>query len=141
MNHFMLPVHPGSTSDRRSALEEASWGGYAMEALINEILKYGGRRGRLEIKVFGAARILAGMTDVGAKNILFVQAYLRDEGLKLVSADLGGVRPRRIRYSARTGRAGVQKLPALQSNEIIRQEHAHLEHILRRSSRSDIELF
>ncbi|MCA8963049.1 MAG: chemoreceptor glutamine deamidase CheD, partial [Planctomycetes bacterium] len=51
MNHFMLPSGPGSST--RVDSEANRYGNFAMETLINAILKNGGRRERLVAKVFG----------------------------------------------------------------------------------------
>ncbi|OOZ38019.1 hypothetical protein BOW53_16745 [Solemya pervernicosa gill symbiont] len=74
MNHFMLP-HDNSGTGSWVASDNVSvstrYGTYAMEHMINEILKNGGNRKNFEVKVFGGGRILANMTDVGIKNINF----------------------------------------------------------------------
>ena len=85
MNHFMLPEDSSSGdatagSIRRSGLA-TRYGSHAMESLINELLKLGARRSRLEIKLFGGGRILASITDVGARNIEFVHEYLKTRRL------------------------------------------------------------
>ena len=82
MNHFMLPEDssPGATASRPSGLA-TRYGSYAMESLINDLLKLGARRERLEIKLFGGGRVLTSMTDVGARNIRFVGTTCELEGL------------------------------------------------------------
>ena len=72
MNHFMLPdLENGGVAN-----ESARYGSYAMEMLINELLKRGAARNRLECKVFGGGAVLAGFTvsNVGKRNGQFVQA-------------------------------------------------------------------
>src|ERR1700761_1090130 len=68
MNHFMLPedVSQGSSSwlDPKAGLS-TRYGSFAMETLVNDLLKLGARRERLEVKLTGGGRILASMTDVG----------------------------------------------------------------------------
>src|SRR3546814_1960383 len=56
INHLMLPEAEalGSSSAR--------YGAYAMAVLINELLKRGARRERLEAKVFGGGKVIKGMT-------------------------------------------------------------------------------
>lgn len=99
MNHFLLPE--GRGSDRT----EMRYGANAMELLINGILRRGGEREKLEAKIFGGANVLAGLSDVGAKNTAFVRKYLADEGIPIVGGDVGGDLPRRVQFSPVTGRA------------------------------------
>ena len=57
MNHFMLPSSEcGTWNGEDAALR---YGNFAMEALINEVLKSGCRREDLEIKVFGEGQTWA----------------------------------------------------------------------------------
>ncbi len=108
MNHFLLPnvsrSAPGSWSDA------ARYGSYAMETLINEVLKRGGAKNRLEIKIFGGARIIEGLSDVGAKNVDFVTRYLDLEQLSVESKDVGGEQARVVHYWPVTGRVRVKKI-------------------------------
>src|SRR6185312_3936064 len=67
MNHFMLPEDKFRPNNGlETAVGTATrYGSHAMESLINDLLKLGAARDRLEIKLFGGGRILSGMTDVG----------------------------------------------------------------------------
>lgn len=99
MNHFLLPEAPhGSAADER-------YGVQAMEMLINGLLKRGASRDRLRAKVFGGARMTAGLMDIGARNGAFVRQFLTTEGIRLESASLGGERARRIQFWPVSGRA------------------------------------
>ena len=84
------------------------YGNVAMERLINDILKLGGRRENLEIKLTGGGRVLAAMTtDIGARNIEFVRQYVKDEGFNVVGEDLGDIYPRKSApWPAQLDRAG-----------------------------------
>lgn len=105
MNHFMLPDAEGGGSSAR-------YGSYAMEVLINELLKHGASRANLRAKVFGGGAVLKGFTDsnVGARNVAFVQAYLKAERIPVIASDLGDVCPRKICYLPVEGRAMVRRL-------------------------------
>lgn len=100
MNHFLLP---GDIS--RASGDAERYGVHLMELLINGLLKRGAQRERLEGKLFGGARMVDGLSDIGAKNAAFAKNYLRNEGIKLVAEDLGGRHGRRIEYYPVTGRA------------------------------------
>lgn len=103
MNHFMLPGRAPAGWEENS--HAARYGHYAMEKLINEVLKLGARRDRLEIKLFGGASIIKSTRiSVGEENIRFVKGYLAAEGLPIASEDLGGFYPRRIHYFVKTGK-------------------------------------
>ena len=108
MNHFMLPG--GGTGTWDSASESLRYGNFAMERLINDVLSRGGRRDRLEVKVFGGARMLAGAGSIGPRNADFVESYLAAEGLQIASRHLRGDHARRINYFPMTGRVMMLEL-------------------------------
>ncbi|WP_175947342.1 chemoreceptor glutamine deamidase CheD [Burkholderia pyrrocinia] len=110
MNHFMLP--DDGTDPGAAASESMRYGAYAMEVLINELIKAGGRRERIEAKVFGGAAVLAGMTtiNIGDRNADFVRRYLALERIRITAEDLQGVHPRKVAFMPHTGRAMVKKL-------------------------------
>ena len=58
MNHFMLPDVAGDGDSPVS--NSARYGTYAMEILINQLIKLGARREALEAKVFGGGNVLRG---------------------------------------------------------------------------------
>jgi chemotaxis protein CheD len=110
MNHFMLPDDGADAG--AAASDSMRYGAYAMEVLINELIKAGGRRERIEAKVFGGAAVLAGMTtiNIGDRNADFVRRYLALERIRITAEDLQGVHPRKVAFMPRTGRAMVKKL-------------------------------
>lgn len=112
MNHFMLPQprNQGADSWTGQAGSATRYGTASMEQLINRILKGGAQRSDLEVKIFGGARVLAALTDVGERNVAFVRDFLRNEGLKVVAEDVGATCPRHIQYSPRSGRVRVKHL-------------------------------
>ena len=99
MNHFLLPKGDGNDRDA------LCYGVNAMELLINGLMRHGGLRERMEAKVFGGANVMAALSDIGSRNGAFARHFLAEEGIRLVSADLGGTLPRRIEYWPLTGRA------------------------------------
>ena len=102
MNHFLL----AETSDgARVEEEQMRYGAYAMEVLINGLMKLGARRERLEAKLFGGAKLFDQLTDVGAANASFARRFLQDEGIPVVAASLGGRRARRVEFWPGSGRA------------------------------------
>jgi len=124
MNHFMLP---DSGADGIGGQESAGrYGTHAMEFLIEGILKLGGSRDNLEVKLFGGGRIVEGMSDVGLQNIEFVRDYLSNAGIAVSAEDLGLTFPRKINYFVPTGRVMVKKLRALHSRSILADEQSIL---------------
>ncbi len=101
MNHFLLPGEDA----RSHAYDAERYGDYLMELLVNGLMKQGAHRDRLEAKLFGGARMMSGLSDIGLKNAEFAERYLKYEGIKLVGKDLGGQRGRRLQYWPVSGRA------------------------------------
>lgn len=100
MNHFLLPEGAGAGADAGRR-----YGAYAMELLINDLLKAGGRRDRLEAKLFGGGRMFDSLRDVGRANADFAERFLQDEGIPLVGGSLRGQGGRRLHYWPVSGRA------------------------------------
>lgn len=142
MNHFMLPSS-ASNDNLKAADNSASarYGNFAMEHLINSILKNGGKRQNLEAKIFGGGRIIANMTDVGMRNIAFARDYLETEGLKITSEDVGDAFPRMVVYFPASGKVRVKRLRSLHNNIIVEQETMYLQTIEKKPVSGDIELF
>jgi chemotaxis protein CheD len=123
MNHFMLPEPKGDGKD--SWGESTRYGSYAMETLINEILKRGGRKQRLEVKLFGAGKIHDSMIDVGARNAEWVLEFLRTEGLQAANSDLGDVFPRKVYYFTESGRILLKKIERVKNHTIMDREREY----------------
>jgi chemotaxis protein CheD len=101
MNHFLLPGGERGKGDPDSV----RYGVHAMELLVNALLSRGARRDRLEGKLFGGARLITGLTDVGEMNATFAEEFLRREGLTHAGGSLRGDAGRRIQYWPVSGRA------------------------------------
>ena len=144
MNHFMLPASKGGDVTAFGAAgESARYGNFAMEQMINDILKNGGRRQNLEIKVFGGGRVLKNMAtlDIGKKNIEFIMQYIKDEALKLTAQDLGDVYPRKVLFFPASGKVRVKKLRSIHNNTIIERENSYSKALAKKPSAGEIELF
>ena len=143
MNHFMLPQANANNSSawRENDSYSCRYGNWAIEFLINEILKNGGNRKNLQAKIFGGGKILNSMTDVGMGNIGFAITYLESEGIEIVSKDVGGPWPRKVLFEPITGRARVRKLKQLHNDTIERRERAYLNSLQSHEEDSNIELF
>jgi chemotaxis protein CheD len=144
MNHFMLPADGsvGVNDWLDPAVGLATrYGSYAMESLINDLLKLGALRERLEIKLFGGGRILASMTDVGKRNIEFVRNYISLEGYRVAAEDLGGNQPRKVIYFPTSGRARLRKLRPVENRIISHHEQLYLDSLGKQAAGGEVELF
>lgn len=142
MNHFMLPEGSMSAPGTSSCLSTSTrYGTYAMEHLINTILANGGKRERLEIKLFGGGRMLHSMTDIGNRNIHFVHDYLHTEALPVIFEELGGPHPRKVLYFPSSGRVLVRKLPLSRENKICERELKYQRSIEQAPVAGEIDLF
>jgi chemotaxis protein CheD len=142
MNHFMLPASGGNGSwEAADGGSSTRYGNFAMEQMINEILKNGGSRKNLEVKVTGGGKILAQMTDIGRKNIEFIEQYLRTEALETVARDLGDIYPRKVYYTPATGKMLVKKLRSLHNNTIVERETQYLNQLKHKPVEGSVELF
>ncbi|SHG59086.1 chemoreceptor glutamine deamidase CheD [Massilia sp. CF038] len=122
MNHFMLPDGGGDANSPASA--SARYGSYAMEILINDLLKSGARRENMEAKVFGGGAVLRGFTaiNVGERNAAFVMSYLKTEKIRVVAEDLNDVFPRKVYFFPRTGKVLVKKLMQSHNDTLAKRE-------------------
>ncbi len=142
MNHFMLPQSGANFQAGGVDVGEAArYGNYAMEHMINDILKHGGRRENLEVKITGGGKILRNMTDVGLKNITFVKHYIWTEGLSLLNEDVGDIYPRKVQYFPQSGRLRVKKLRAMHNDTIVRREVDYGQNLRKAAIVGETELF
>jgi chemotaxis protein CheD len=139
MNHFMLPQ---SHSGRWGAdAEPTRFGNFAMEKLINELIKAGAKRERMEIKVFGGGNVTDSTQAIGTQNSDFVMRYLDAEGLGCAARDLGGDHPRRIHYYPKTGRVIRRLLVTSEFATIARDESDYASRLSSTKTSGEIELF
>jgi chemotaxis protein CheD len=139
MNHFMLPQH-GSGAWGKD-LKSTRFGNFAMEKLLNELIKAGCVRERMEIKVFGGGNVTDTSNAVGSDNAEFVMAYLRAEGLRCAATDLGGTLPRRIHYYPATGRVVRRLLGVGERYSTDREENDYGSRLRQQQPAGEIELF
>ena len=112
MNHFLQPEGDDSQTGSQK------YGAYAMECLINGLLRQGAYRDSLQAKVFGGAQMMQGIGDIGARNAAFVQSFLRAEGIPIVAHDVGGTKARRLKFWPTTG---AVKLKWLANTDAVRE--------------------
>ena len=142
MNHFMLPR--SSEQDFSNPVSmSARYGTYAMEILINQLIKMGGARHHMEAKVFGGGNVLRGFTanNIGESTASFVTEYLEAEGIRIVAEDMLGVHPRKIYYFPQTGRVLVKKIRELHNHTIVERESEYNLRLRNADMSGEIEIF
>lgn len=137
INHFLLP-----DSDCDILSSSNRYGVFAMEQLINAVVKYGGQRKNFEVKIVGGGNMMSGVTDIGQSNIQFVKNFLNIEGFAISAEDLGGTQPRKILYNVVTGKLLVNKLKSQHQERYValELEHQRLK-AADEETHGDIELF
>ena len=141
MNHFMLP-DSNQDADTMVGLP-TRYGTYAMEVLINQLLKIGAKRSNLEAKIFGGGNVLRGFTiaNVGQKNANFVKEFLALEKIPIVAEDLLDIYPRKVYFFPQTGRVLVKKLKSVHNNTIVDREKDYSSRLRQSKVEGDVELF
>jgi chemotaxis protein CheD len=141
MNHFMLPGDNGSAGS--PVTKSARFGVYAMELVINDMLKLGAERRRLVAKVFGGGRLLRGFgaLDVGGRNCAFVLEFLKTEGIPVLAQDLLDTYPRKVYFSPGNGKVLLKKLDRMGEDIVQRQEREYLRSLGSDPDAGAIEIF
>lgn len=124
MNHFMLPAASETGGPVNAS---ARYGTFAMEVLINQLLKLGARRQNLEAKVFGGGNVMQGFTvaNVGERNSHFVHEFLSDERIPVVAEDLLDIYPRKVYFWPNTGKVFVKKLKTMHNDTVFKREQEY----------------
>lgn len=146
MNHFMLPEPTGDRGGERDSWSAtvgraARYGNDAMEHLINALLKAGSRREDWDVKIFGGGRVLTQMTDVGQRNIAFVQRYLETERLPVAASDLGDIYPRQVQFFPATGKVRVRQMRGRDETALVAREKQYLKQLANDPITGEVELF
>lgn len=137
MNHFMLP--DGDMVDG-----SGRYGSYAMELLINEMMKLGARRESMQAKVFGGGQVMASFTamNVGERNTEFVMSYLKTERIPIVSKDVLDIYPRKVCFFPSTGKALVKRLAHSHPEALVEQERrGNAVTVAKETSGGSVDLF
>jgi chemotaxis protein CheD len=137
MNHFMLPEGSAGAADA------GRYGSYAMELLINELIKRGATRSTMEAKVFGGGAVISGMNsiNVGERNTAFVLDYLRTERITVVSKDVMDVHARKVCFLPASGKAMVKRLASTNTEALAAQERAAAKAPAAASAGGSVDLF
>ena len=121
--------------------QSTRYGNFAMERLINELIKAGCPRERMEVKVFGGGNVTDTKNQIGTQNAEFVLRYLEEEGLPCSAHDLGGPYPRRIQYFPSTGRVVRKLLTGGDRELIVREESEYAKGLTTKATAGAVQLF
>ena len=128
MNHFMLP---GRLGNQLAGSETGKYGIFAMEFLVNEMLKLGAKKGDLIAKVFGGGHVLRNSVDNGgsipSSNVTFAFEYLKTEGIKVRSSDVGGTIARKIFLEPESFKIWLKRITGKLIVDVEREEEEYLE--------------
>lgn len=138
MNHFLLP---GDENTDSAVSDSARYGVFAMESLINGLLKNGARKDRFEVKVFGGGNVINNSARIGSKNARFIREFLKKEGYRIASEDLEGDHPRRLHYFPDTGKVMMRLLRRKEDMAVVEEEARYKKEIVTHPIESNIELF
>jgi chemotaxis protein CheD len=143
LNHFMLPGDYGRSELIRSP--NAKYGMYAMELLINDLLKIGARKAALVAKVFGGGAVLHFSGGSGSKipdsNIQFAFEYLEKERIPVLASDVGGREPRKIFFFAQTGKVLLKRIAGTLVGLIEKEEERYLYNLRTQGQEGPVTLF
>ena len=131
MNHFMLPA--SVKKEEFIISDDARYGMYAMEKMINDMMKLGARRSSLKAKVFGGGEVLGTkINSVSKSNIHFAMNYLKMEEIPVLSYDVGGKVGRKLYFVPETFDVFIKKIgQEARLAEAVRAEESYLHQIKR----------
>ena len=107
--HYLLP------RGREGRSENGRYGNLAIPALIRAVCALGGNQSALRAKLFGGAKVLAGMgtssgASLGDSNAAVARELLTIQSVPIIATDLGGDRGRRVLFQVEDGSAWVWRL-------------------------------
>jgi chemotaxis protein CheD len=134
MNHFMLP---------EGDADSGRYGSFAMELLINEMMKQGATRSTMEAKVFGGGQVIEGMNtmNIGERNTAFVTDYLKTERIPIMSKDVLGPHPRKVCFLPASGKAMIKRLAVANPETMAAQDREAVRKAAPASAGGSVDLF
>lgn len=145
LNHFMLP---GSIDSKRGFNQEsAKYGLFAMEILVNELLKRGANKRNLTAKVFGGGHVLHASTagNVPRSNVEFAIEFLQTEGIPIKASDVGGTQARKLFFYPTTAKVLLKRIVSSTAvHEVEEEETEYLKRIREernKKKRGEVTLF
>lgn len=131
MNHFLLAYHRHLQSMPILQSDEGRYGIYAMELLINQMMKLGANRLNLKAKCFGGANVLSLREDrmnkatVGEVNVEFIKEFLQNEKIPLLSSSFGGKHGMNLHFVGGSYSAYIKKIGHQDERILEKQERSY----------------
>ena len=144
MNHFMLPTVNKSAGEFEQVQGMAAkYGVHAMEILINELVKVGAQKNRLQAKVFGGGKVVPSFVqnDVGKFNAKFVTQFLETEGIPILASDLCDLYARKVYFFPSSGHVMMKRIHELNNATIIERESQHRWELSKQAPSGSVDLF
>jgi chemotaxis protein CheD len=103
MAHIFFPENPGKEGEPLS-----KYANTAVPALVEEVIKHGGKKGRLIAHMVGGNRVFdpgtkGDIINVGNMNIKATQEAIKKERLLLMVAEVGKDHPVKVEFNLATG--------------------------------------
>ncbi len=137
INHFMLPTK----CDDNDMYRPFRFGAFAMEQMVNQLLKQGAEKDQLEVKVIGGAKMMGKLSNIGQLNIDFITQYINDEKLHLVAQDIAGDQGRKLAFFPSTGRLLVSRIAQIENQQLLATESKNFNKSEKLDSQHGVELF
>lgn len=99
LNHYLLA--DGMPDER----ENTRYGAHAIPLLIEECVRLGANRGRLQAKIYGGGNVISVSQigeGIGKRNIEFAEKILRDCGIPVIERNVAGESARTIKMNTAT---------------------------------------
>jgi chemotaxis protein CheD len=143
MNHFMLPGRLGQ--EKIYVSNAGKYGMFAMELLINEMIKMGAKKKAMIAKVFGGGKVLKSLLGasggVADSNVTFAMEFLSEEGIPVSSSDVGGTLGRKILFFTEDSRVLLKRLSYIQDIPLVLDEDKYLTRLQKEEKKGKITLF
>lgn len=131
MNHFLLAYRRHAQNTPILQSDEGRYGIYAMELLINEMMKLGANRLNLRAKCFGGGNVLKLREDkdnkqtVGDVNVDFIKEFLTTERIPVLASCLGGNHGRNVHFFGNDYAVFIKKIGDTQERLLENQERSY----------------
>lgn len=146
MNHFLLAYHQPLEGTKLLHSDAARYGMYAMELLINALLKRGANKANLRAKAFGGGNVLSlnrpGTQggNIGEANSAFIRLFLQNEKIPLVASSLGGNIGRTIYFMPDDYSVYVKPIAAMKTEKLKTIEQRFLDKNLKEQQTSTSQI-
>jgi chemotaxis protein CheD len=102
VNHYLVPMKLGAESPRYAEV--------ANELLLSKFTDAGIPATALKAKIFGGAMMQSGKSDLAERNVKAARDFLRQNGIPIVTSDVGGERGRKLHFRTTDGAVWIRLL-------------------------------